>query len=83
MSKRRAFLSTAGLKRSPKPKPSSTAMATALAMRRFDAGLSDEQVRTIARAIDEATKLAAELNEGKNRLRNSDEPVTTFSAELP
>jgi hypothetical protein len=83
MSKRRAFLSTGGLKRSPKPKPSAAAMATALGMRRFDASLSDEQVRIIARAIDEATKLATELNTGKNRLRNSDEPVTTFSAELP
>jgi len=83
MSKRRAFLSTGGLKRNPKPKPSATAMATALGMRRFDASLSDEQIRIIARAIDEATKLATELNTGKNRVRNSDEPVTTFSAELP
>jgi len=48
-------------------------------MRRFDPKLTDEQIETIARAIDENASASARLNPKKKRLRNADEPVTTFA----
>ena len=48
-------------------------------MRRFDPKLTDDQIDTIARAIDENAFAGARLNPKKKRLRNADEPVTTFS----
>ncbi|HMD02377.1 MAG TPA: hypothetical protein VKG44_05370 [Candidatus Baltobacteraceae bacterium] len=63
------------------PKPSAAAMATALTMRRFDPNLRDEQINTIAQNIDDQTKLGVALDPPKARLKNSDEPVTTFSVE--
>jgi hypothetical protein len=68
---------------SPKP-PSALAAATALAMRRFDANLSDKDVDTIAHAIDDNRRGAARLNPRKaTALKNSDEPVTRFAAARP
>jgi hypothetical protein len=65
---------------SPKP-PSAAAVATAVAMRRFDAALSDGDVERIARAIDDNRRGAARLNPRKATvLKNGDEPVTRFSA---
>jgi hypothetical protein len=65
---------------SPKP-PSAAAVATAAAMRRFDASLSDKDVDTIARAIDDNRRGAARLNPRKATvLKNGDEPVTRFAA---
>jgi hypothetical protein len=65
---------------SPKP-PSAPALATAAAMRRFDAALSDKDIDTIARAIDDNRRGAARLNPRKATvLKNGDEPVTRFSA---
>ena len=64
----------------PKP-PSAAAAATAAAMRRFDAALSDKDIETIARAIDDNRRGAARLNPRKATvLKNGDEPVTRFSA---
>jgi len=57
------------------------AATAAVGMRRFDSKLSDADVEKIARAIDDNAKAATALNPKKKRLRNSDEPVTTFSAE--
>ncbi len=49
-------------------------------MRRFDAGLSDKDLDTIAHAIDDNRKGAARLNPRKaTALKNADEPVTRFS----
>ena len=62
----------------PKP-PSEAAVASARAMRRFDPKLTDDQIDTIARAIDENAGVGASLNPKKKRLRNADEPVTTFA----
>jgi len=65
----------------PKP-PSAPALATAAAMRRFDPTLSDKDIDTIARAIDDNRRGAARLNPRKATvLKNGDEPVTRFSAE--
>jgi len=65
---------------SPKP-PSALAAAVAASMRRFDAGLSDKDLDTIAHAIDDNRKGAARLNPRKaTALKNADEPVTRFSA---
>lgn len=47
-------------------------------MRRFDPKLSDVEIETIARGIDAMAKLGATLNPKRSRLRNSDEPVTSF-----
>lgn len=59
--------------------PSDPSLAAARSMRRFDPKLTDEQIDTIARAIDENAFAGARLNPKKKRLRNADEPVTTFS----
>ena len=62
----------------PKP-PSEAARAIALRMRRFDAKLSDAEIDTIARGIDDNWSGAAPLNPKGKALRNSDEPDTSFS----
>ena len=51
-------------------------------MRRFDPKLTDDQIDTIAREIDENASAGARLNPKKKRLRNADEPVTTFTVKL-
>jgi hypothetical protein len=49
-------------------------------MRRFDPALSDGDLETIARAIDDNRAGAARLNPHRaTALRNGDEPVTRFS----
>jgi hypothetical protein len=64
----------------PTEKPiSAAALAVAATMRRFDSKLSDAEIEKIARDIDDSSQLGAALNPKKTRLRNSDEPVTTFS----
>jgi len=63
---------------SPSPKPSEAALATAALMRAFDSKLSEAELRTIAGNIDSNRKEGRTLNRGKRRLKNSDEPVTTF-----
>jgi hypothetical protein len=63
---------------SEKP-PSAVALATAQSMRAFDSALTDEQIMTIARGIDEYRSFAgARLDPKRHRLLNSDEPVTSF-----
>lgn len=58
--------------------PSESALASARAMRRFDPKLTDDAIIAIAIAIDENAVAGASLNPKKKRLRNADEPVTTF-----
>lgn len=57
---------------------SAVAAALAAAMRRFDPGLSDEQVARIAADIDAQNALGAALNPPRKPLRNGDEPATVF-----
>ena len=68
---------------SPKP-PSAAALAVAVTMRRFDANLADADLETIARAIDENRRGAAQINPHKaTALKNADEPVTRFAVASP
>ncbi len=68
---------------SPKP-ASAAAVAIAASMRRFDANLSDNDLDTIAHAIDANRRGAARLNPKKaTGLKNGDEPVTRFAASRP
>ena len=50
-------------------------------MRRFDSTLSDAELATIATQIDDNATAGAVLNPKKQRLKNSDEPATTFVAD--
>jgi hypothetical protein len=59
--------------------PSASALAVAAAMRRFDPKLSDAEIERIARDIDDGAGLGTALNPKKKRLRNGDEPVTSFA----
>jgi hypothetical protein len=70
---------------SASPKPASpAAVAIAASMRRFDAGLSDTDLDTIAHAIDANRRGAARLNPHKaTALKNADEPVTRFAVARP
>ena len=54
-------------------------MAAAVAMRRFDAGLSDDDVQTIAKAIDANADAARALNPKNRRLKNGDAPIVRFA----
>src|ERR1700684_504886 len=64
---------------SPKP-PTAVAAAIAKAMRRLDPALTDADLDTIARGIDDNRRGAARLNPHRaTGLRNGDEPVTRFS----
>jgi hypothetical protein len=60
--------------------PSAASVAIAATMRRFDAKLTDAELATIATQIDENAGAGAVLNPKKRRLKNSDEPATTFAA---
>jgi len=70
---------------STSPKPASAlAVAVAVSMRRFEPGLSDKDVDTIAHGIDDNRRGAARLNPRKaTALKNADEPVTRFAAPRP
>jgi len=64
----------------PTEKPvSASALAIAATMRRFDPKLSDAEVERIARDIDDGAGLGTALNPKNKRLRNGDEPVTSFA----
>jgi hypothetical protein len=64
---------------SAKP-PSADALALATAMRaRFDPSLSDDEVQTIAKAIDVNNDGAKALNPKKKRLKNGDAPIVRFA----
>jgi hypothetical protein len=54
-------------------------MATASSMRRFDALLSDDDVQTIAKAIDANNDAAKALHPKKKRLKNGDAPIVRFA----
>jgi hypothetical protein len=68
----------------PEAKPvSEIARAQALAMRRFDPHLSDEQIEAIARGVDDGMAAGAALSPNSAPLRNSEEPVTRFTVPGP
>ena len=72
---------------SPSPAPTATrkaasfgSAAIAATMRtRFDAALTDDEVQTIAKAIDTNNDAAKLLNPKKRRLKNGDAPVVRFT----
>jgi hypothetical protein len=65
---------------SPSGKPASAgAAAIAATMRRFDAALSNDDLQTIAKAIDANDDAAKSLNPKKKRLKNGDAPVVRFA----
>ncbi len=66
--------------RSPVAKqPSAAAAAVAATFRRFDPELSDADIGTIARGIDDSVKAGLTLDPKKKPLHNGDEPVTIFT----
>ncbi|GAC1534584.1 MAG: hypothetical protein NVS2B17_03820 [Candidatus Velthaea sp.] len=60
--------------------PSAAALAIAATFRSFDPALTDDELRTIAKNIDDNRAAGTELNPRKKPLKNSDEPVTRFAA---
>ena len=66
---------------SAKKSASAVAVALAASMRRFDPKLDDAELAIIAASIDDDLGAGAVLNPKKNRLKNSDEPVTRFAAD--
>ena len=70
---------------SPAAKPASPlATATAETMRRFDARLSDADLRTIAQGIDALRHEGGRLNPHRaTALKNADEPALRFAVERP
>ncbi|MGD1065535.1 MAG: hypothetical protein ABR975_01820 [Vulcanimicrobiaceae bacterium] len=69
---------------SPTPAPpSAAARATAATMRRFDPALTDAEIDTIARGIDQNPSGAVLNPHRATALRNADEPVLHFSVRLP
>jgi hypothetical protein len=66
---------------SPAPKPASFGSAAlAATMRvRFDPALTDDELRTIAKAIDANNDTAKALNPKKKRLKNGDAPIVRFA----
>ncbi|HEX3548987.1 MAG TPA: hypothetical protein VHT53_01345 [Candidatus Elarobacter sp.] len=72
-------------KPSASPKPASAvAAAIAASMRRFDPGLSDADLDTIAHGVDDNRRATVRLNPRKaTALKNGDEPVTRFAAPRP
>jgi hypothetical protein len=60
--------------------PSADAVAMAVAMRaRFDPSLSDDEIQTIAKAIDANNVAAKALNPKKKPLKNGDAPIVRFT----
>jgi hypothetical protein len=69
-------------KTTPTPKPPSpAASAWAARMRDFDKTLSDDELASIATAIDQSYDLGKAINPKGRRLKNSDEPVSPFEVE--
>jgi hypothetical protein len=64
----------------PTPAPSAAALAIAATFRAFDPHLTEDELRKIARNIDD-NRTGAALDPKKKPLRNSDEPVVRFSAQ--
>jgi hypothetical protein len=64
---------------SPTPAPSAAAREFALRMRAFDPTLSDAQIEAIASGIEATWKLGDSINHKGAALKNSDEPVPSFS----
>jgi len=62
---------------------SAVARAQAAAMRRFEPGLSDADVATIAHGIDDNLAAGALLAGRSHPLRNDDAPATVFIVTFP
>ncbi len=70
---------------SPSPKPqkvSQAARALAASMRKFDPQLSDKALDRIAENIDGNLKIGNSINPKGTKLKNWDEPATTFEATV-
>ena len=65
---------------SASPRPiSAEAMAIALTFRAFDPALSDSEIETIARGVDNKRGAGSRLNPKGALLKNADEPITRFT----
>ncbi len=62
----------------PVREPSAAARAQAAAMRRFEPGLCDAEIATIARGIDDNLAAGPLLAGRSHPLRNGDAPATVF-----
>ena len=62
----------------PSPAPSGNALAFAQHMRAYDPKLTDADIATIAKQIDDNGKAGKQLNPASKRLANGDEPATIF-----
>ena len=60
------------------PAPSGSSLAVAQHMRAYDPKLTDAEISTIAKQIDDNIKSGKQLNPASNRLSNGDEPATIF-----
>jgi hypothetical protein len=66
---------------SPSAKPATAAsLAIAATFRKFDGALSDDDLQTIARAVDANNDAARSLNPKKKRLANGAAPAVHFAA---
>lgn len=63
--------------------PSPMALAIAATYTAFDPQLTEDQLRAIAVQIDESRSAGGRLDPKKKRLRNGDEPVTSFHVPPP
>ncbi len=63
--------------------PGAVALASAAAMRRFDATLTDADIAAIATALEENAAAAKQLRSKKSRLSNADAPATAFVVNEP
>lgn len=61
--------------------PTAASLAIAATFRRFDPKLSETELATIARNIDESRSSATSLNPKATPLRNSDDLVVRFVAD--
>jgi hypothetical protein len=64
---------------SPTPSPSPASREFALRMRAFDPKLTDAEIESIAAGVEANWKLGKTVNHKGDALKNSDEPIPSFS----
>ncbi|MGZ3497599.1 MAG: hypothetical protein ACXWNK_00185 [Vulcanimicrobiaceae bacterium] len=62
----------------PSRKPSEMARAFAERMRAYDPQITEEELDSIARSVDDTWSLGKRLNPKGKALRNGDEPIVSF-----
>lgn len=62
----------------PSPKPSETARAFAERMRAYDPQITEDEIESIARGVDDTWSLGKRLNPKGMALSNGDEPIVSF-----